>query len=70
MEWTEAEQEVLTEQDVRDAVNKLLAEWKTQDGRINIADMSRTEIDFTIHLLRKYRATKFGFSATELRGAA
>ena len=52
---------LLTEDDIREPINKLLSNMLISNGRVDIAGMSRADIDHAIHMLRQYRATKFGW---------
>ena len=50
----------LTEEDIREPINKLLSNMMVSNGRIDLASMSRSDIDYAIHMLRQYGATKYG----------
>lgn len=54
------EEEILSEDVVRGAVDRLLNDSMTTNGRVDVARMSKMEIEYAIHMLRRYRAIKFG----------
>lgn len=66
MEWTQEESRVLDAQDIREPVNNILQKAMVFSGKIDIGGMSLEDIDYAVHLIRKYRAMAFGGPETRL----
>lgn len=50
------ELKIVTEDEAKDAINKVLQDLMLFDGRFNVNFMTRAQMDYAIHLLRQAKA--------------
>lgn len=56
MELSNTEIKIMTPAECKSAINSILQKTIVYNGRVDVAKMERSQIDYAIHLLRYYRA--------------
>lgn len=70
--FTPSELEIIggPEVDIREVIEDQLEKMLcAKDGKINIKGMDLREVEFAIHLLRQYKAMRWGILAKEILAA-